>query len=108
MNNWLITGGAGFIGQHLTDKLLASNKRINIIIIDDLSNSRNIRSNSPIRRKLNFNNESVRFFKEDVRNKKALTKIIKDQKIDVCVFIWRQKLVFLIQSKIPRTLLTLM
>jgi UDP-glucose 4-epimerase len=85
MNNWLITGGAGFIGQHLTDKLLAHDKRINIIIIDDLSNSRNIRSNSPIRRKLNFNNESVRFYKEDVRNKKALTKIIKDQKIDVCV-----------------------
>jgi UDP-glucose 4-epimerase len=85
MNNWLITGGAGFIGQHLTDKLLTNDKTINVIIIDNLSNSENIRSNSPIRRKLNFNKGSVRFFKEDVRNKEALTKIIKDQKIDVCV-----------------------
>jgi len=85
MNNWLITGGAGFIGQHLTDKLLTNDKRINVIIIDNFSNSENIRSSSPIRTKLDCNKESVRFFKEDVRNKEALTKIIKDQKIDVCV-----------------------
>src|SRR5919107_1285400 len=85
MNNWLITGGAGFIGQHLTDKLLTNDKRINVIIIDNLSNSENIRSKSPLRRKLNINKGSVRFLKEDVRNKEAVTKIIKDQKIDVCV-----------------------
>jgi UDP-glucose 4-epimerase len=85
MNNWLITGGAGFIGQHLTDRLLTNDKRINVIIIDNLSNSENIRPNSSIRRKLNFSKGSVRFFKEDIRNKEALTRIIKDQKIDVCV-----------------------
>ena len=42
MNNWLITGGAGFIGQHLTEKLLSSDKKFNIVIIDNLSSCENI------------------------------------------------------------------
>ena len=37
MNNWLITGGAGFIGQYLTEKLLSSEEGFNIVIIDNLS-----------------------------------------------------------------------
>ena len=85
MNNWLITGGAGFIGQHLTERLLSADKKFNVIIIDNLSNSENIQSEDPIRRKLNFNKRSLKFFKEDIRNKEALTQIIKDQSIDVCV-----------------------
>ena len=36
MNNWLITGGAGFIGQNLTEKLLSSEEGFNIVIIDNL------------------------------------------------------------------------
>src|SRR5918994_5150933 len=85
MNNWLITGGAGFIGQHLTERLLSADKKFNVIIIDNLSNSENIQSEDPVRRKLNFNKRSLKFFKEDIRNKEALTQIIKDQSIDVCV-----------------------
>jgi UDP-glucose 4-epimerase len=86
MNNWLITGGAGFIGHHLTERLLSADERIKIVIIDNLSNSAGIRSQSPtVRRKLGFNERSLKFFKEDILNKQALTRIIKDQKIDVCV-----------------------
>ena len=85
MNNWLITGGAGFIGQHLIEKLLSSDKKFNIVIIDNLSSCENIYLEDPSRRKLNYDRGSLKFFKEDVRNKKTLTKIVKDQNIDVCV-----------------------
>ena len=88
MNNWLITGGAGFIGQHLTEKLLSSNKKSNIVIVDNLSNYDNTYpedSSSSSRRKLNIDKDSLKFFKEDVRDKETLAKIIKEQNIDVCV-----------------------
>ena len=38
MNNILITGGAGFIGSHLVERLLADGHRITIL--DDLSTGR--------------------------------------------------------------------
>jgi UDP-glucose 4-epimerase len=91
MNNWLITGGAGFIGQHLTEKLLSSNKKFNIVIVDNLSNHGNIypedSSSRSSRRKLNkyIDRDSLKFFKEDIRDKEALAKIIKEQNIDICV-----------------------
>jgi UDP-glucose 4-epimerase len=85
MNNWLITGGAGFIGQHLTEKLLSSDKKYNIVIVDNLSNHENIYLEDSSRRKLNTDKHSLKFFKEDVRDKEALAKIIKQRNIDVCV-----------------------
>ena len=35
MSTYLVTGGAGFIGSHLADKLLSDNNRV--VILDDLS-----------------------------------------------------------------------
>jgi nucleoside-diphosphate-sugar epimerase len=37
--NWLITAGAGFIGQHLTEKLLSSDEGFHVVIVDNLRSS---------------------------------------------------------------------
>ncbi|TMK85990.1 MAG: NAD-dependent epimerase/dehydratase family protein, partial [Actinobacteria bacterium] len=38
MATYLVTGGAGFIGSHLCDRLLAEGKRA--VAVDDLSSGR--------------------------------------------------------------------
>ncbi|MDP9242681.1 MAG: GDP-mannose 4,6-dehydratase, partial [Actinomycetota bacterium] len=38
MTTFLVTGGAGFIGSHLSDRLLAEQHRV--IAVDDLSTGR--------------------------------------------------------------------
>ena len=70
MKNWLVTGGAGFIGQHLTNKLLSSDERLHIVIIDNLSGSENMRSKKPIRRNPGCHNGSLKFLKKmlEIRN----------------------------------------
>jgi UDP-glucose 4-epimerase len=51
----LLTGGAGFIGSHVAEELLARGHEV--VVVDDLSSGR--RENVP---------EGARFFKEDVRS----------------------------------------
>ena len=59
MNKALVTGGAGFVGNHLVKKLL--DKEIPVVIIDDLSTGRI--ENIP---------DNVKFFEGDIRDKKLL------------------------------------
>jgi UDP-glucose 4-epimerase len=66
--NILITGGAGYIGSHIVE-LLIKNKA-NIIVIDNLATGH---------KKL-LNKKAI-FFKEDIRNKTAIKKIINDYEI---------------------------
>ena len=69
IKNILITGGAGYIGSHISE-ILAKNKK-KIYIIDNLS--------SGYRKLIN---KKAKFFKANILNYKIVKKIIKKNKID--------------------------
>ena len=76
MNRILITGGAGFIGCHLANKL---KEHYDVFIIDNLSNSKS-RSNLDLLKK-----NKIKIYKEDVRNKESISGIIRECGVDSCV-----------------------
>ena len=59
MNKILITGGAGFVGSHLTEYLSKKNK---IIVIDNLSHGN----------KIHNLNKNIKLIKGDVRDRDLL------------------------------------
>ena len=68
MKKILVTGGAGFIGSHLVEKLVKNNK---VIIIDDLSTG-NIKNLKSV-----LKNTNLKFIKKDLNNKN-LNKFFKN------------------------------
>ncbi|MEM0360266.1 MAG: GDP-mannose 4,6-dehydratase [Candidatus Diapherotrites archaeon] len=78
----LVTGCAGFIGSHLTERLLAEGQTV--VGVDDFNNY----YDPKIKRKnISFAQKNSNFllFKADIRNKKALQKIFEKNKIDKIV-----------------------
>lgn len=73
----LVTGGAGFVGSHLVDKLI--NDKHVVVIIDDLSTG-----------KKEFVNKSAEFYKIDIRDKK-ISKIFDKHNFDIVYHIAAQK-----------------
>ena len=70
MKNYiLVTGGAGYIGSHIVENLVKTKKRV--IILDNLVTG--------YKRLIN---KKAKFIKADIKNKKNLIKIIKNNKID--------------------------
>ena len=69
VKNILITGGAGYIGSHVTEVLLKKNKRF--FLLDNLSTGH---------RKLI--NKKAKFFKLDISETKKIKKILNKYKID--------------------------
>ena len=69
--NILVTGGAGYIGSHITEQLVNSN---NIIIVDNLVTGY----------KRLINKKAI-FIKADLKNKKYLKKIIFENRIDAII-----------------------
>tara|TARA_B100001063_G_scaffold245337_1_gene280740 strand:+ start:2778 stop:3755 length:978 start_codon:yes stop_codon:yes gene_type:complete len=67
----LITGGAGFIGSHITEELIKKNK---IVIVDNLSTGY---------KKLLPKN--VKFYKLDIKKTSNLKKIINNEKIEIII-----------------------
>ncbi|MBD1146291.1 UDP-glucose 4-epimerase GalE [Pelagibacterales bacterium SAG-MED28] len=69
VKNVLITGGAGYIGSHVTETLLKKNKKV--FLVDNLSTGHK-----------KLINKKAKFFKLDIANKHGITKIIEKYKID--------------------------
>lgn len=72
MSNFLITGGAGFVGSNLANRL-AEDSDNNVVVVDNLLTG----EKENIAQKANIN-----FFKIDVNNKESLKKIFNDHRFD--------------------------
>lgn len=69
VRNILITGGAGYIGSHVTEVLIKKKKRV--FLIDNLSTGHK-----------KLINKKAKFFKTNISNKYKIRKIIVEHKID--------------------------
>ena len=72
MDHILVTGGAGFIGQHLLKRLAQLDCKVTLI--DNLSNAN-----------ANFQIYNFSFHKEDIRNRVSVSDIFKCEEIDTCI-----------------------
>jgi len=68
MNNILVTGGAGYIGSHVAERLINLKKKV--FIIDNLSTGHK-----------KLINKKAKFFFCDIKNFKRVERIIRDNKI---------------------------
>lgn len=82
--NILITGGAGFIGSTLADKLLEKNN--NIVVIDNFNDyySPKLKEKNI---KHNLDNKNYKLYRGDICDKNLLSKIFEENKIDIVVHI---------------------
>ena len=71
----LVTGGAGFIGSHLCDVLIADGHNVTVVdnlVLGKVENIEHL-----------INNPNFRFFKEDLNNGHAMNMIFKDGEFDM-------------------------
>jgi len=90
MDTILITGGAGFIGSNLIDKLLEQNNKI--ITIDNFDNyynpqikEKNILEIRENMKKLDIDEKYFKLYRGDIRNKDNLRIIFIENKIDLII-----------------------
>lgn len=81
MKTYFITGGAGFIGSTLADKLLELGNKV--IVIDNFCNFYNPKLKEENIEK-NIKNDNYKIYRDDIRNKEKLSEIFNENKID-CV-----------------------
>ncbi len=80
----LITGSSGFIGYHLTKKLLEENKSIKIIGLDNMNDYYDIRlKETRLNNLLKFNN--FKFIKGNIADKDLILDLFKNENFDIVV-----------------------
>jgi len=83
MKTILVTGGAGFIGSHLVDKLLAENSW-RVIVVDDFNDF----YSPKIKREniaAHFTNSNFKLYEADIRDAENLRAIFQAEKFDAIV-----------------------
>ena len=78
--NILITGGAGFIGSNVTIHLVNKYPSYNIIVVDKLNYSANIKNLSTISKKPNY-----KFIHGSITSKELMRHIFREYKINVVI-----------------------
>lgn len=81
----LVTGVAGFIGSHLSTKLLKDYKDISIIGIDNLNDYYDVKLKEHRLKMLNDLNGKFKFIKIDIADKAALDNLFKEYSFDIVV-----------------------
>ena len=67
----LVTGGAGFIGSHLVDRLIELDHQV--VVIDDLSTGQ----------KENLSSKIKKFYHLDIRDQREIRKVFDQENFDV-------------------------
>ncbi|MEI3400899.1 MAG: GDP-mannose 4,6-dehydratase [Clostridia bacterium] len=82
MKTYLITGGAGFIGSSISDKLIKQgNKVVTIDNFCDFYNEKIKQNNiKPL-----IKNNNFKIYKKDIRDRQALNKIFDENNIDIVI-----------------------
>lgn len=82
MKTYFVTGGAGFIGSSLCERLLKEKSKV--IIIDNFCNYYNpqIKENNIVNL---INSENCKLYRADIRDKEAVKKVFDENNIDIVI-----------------------
>ncbi len=90
MNTILVTGGAGFIGSHLVERLLDDKNKI--VLVDNFNNfyepsvkERNIHEILKTKQKQNLDDSSLKIYKGDIRDNNFINEVFNENQFDLVI-----------------------